>query len=468
MTTFYRLWAPPWWHIYKWLVLGPEMKHALLVHAEVENLRYSRHRAQYWNCLGKCGQHNDGLDVGKRWHRMMIAGMLTPFKHQSMYEAFRWNHNLSELHYRSGEEKAKQIEGMDPNGIAYDEARRELYLDFVHNQVILPRGNRVPGFRVIYSSTPLMDNYTFMQLVQQGIEGAPDWHHKQGSIEENTFLDPEAVDLIRRNLDPRVVGQVMRGEFVQPPDAFFVAEAVLSSFAGGPPSVDISSYEGKAQEGHRYVAGADQAVSEGGDESVVTVWDITKLHEGVPAECVYHFALERGTDTGGLLDLLDLVSDEFKCQIACDGNGPLGVELAHQAHRRAASWCVLLKYGGLHTSTTQKKIGVQSSIGKIEALTLFRFFVNSRLWTAPNVPKLKSQILGYKLKDANMQTDHLMANVNAAQLAQHYLPATAQQALAFPDGKWYQGHAGTFGARKGEENLSELQRKWMQMVRNTR
>lgn len=452
-TSFYRKWAPSWWGQYKAYAIGPEMKHSLLVHNEIEAIRNHRHSGQWWlKGPGADGKH----------HKMLLSSKLQPYKTREKHEAFIWKHNSSRLHFESSEEKLKALEGVDPNIVVYDEARRELYLDFVVNEVILPRGLRVPGYKVLLSSTPMNDSYDFFEFFKypERPDKAEDWFSRKGNIWENIFLDKKQVDKIANSLDPRVRDQVLRGDFVAPPDSFFIRENVLACIDDGPPPVDIEVIEGKYIAGHSYIAAADAAVSEGGDESVVTVWDVTE----VPFRAVVHIALPKGTSVSRLLDLTDKIVEEFACGVGYDNSGQLGVEIEHQASERSGAY-VPVRFGGWSTRHMVDANKVRYTVGKGEALNTLRYMVNRKLVQWPNIPILRAQFLGYKFKDDNMKTDHLMANVVCAWLAQDYLPAETRDGIAFNDmSDVYSGEGGLFVA-EDVSGLTPLQRQWRQMVR---
>lgn len=405
--SFYKKWADPLWYPYRFVVLGPEMKHSLLVYNEIEGIRLNRSKFQNWG-------------DGKK-HRCLVADQIEPFTTPDKHHAFKFKHNGSLMYFESSEERAKAIEGIAPNVVVYDEVRRELYLEFVVNQVILPRGNRVPGFRMMLSSTPLADSFDFMEFVKRGEDGHPDWTSVKGAITENTFLDKEAVELIRRNLDPRVADQVMKGEFVSPEEAYFIGPNVQECMDHDPLPVILDQYKGRALPNHRYVGGIDPAVSEGGDSSAITVWDVTQQ----PFRVVYEHTLPKGKSVGELLRHANDLIEEYNCIFAFDATGPLGIEMLHQTQVDKPAYYVAVKFGAGNRGSdiTSSK---RTSLMKQDILGNFRYLINNKLWTAPNLVDLKKELLGYKLDDAHLKTDRLMAQALAAWVAKDYLIPTSQ------------------------------------------
>lgn len=373
--TFGKRWAPPGWGQYRSVVLGPEMKQALLTHAEIEQIRKGKHEGQLWcDHPAPCP---DGPECPRAAHHpFRLAPWLIPFKTQDQHLAYRWKHNDARLHFESADNKATSIEGWRVHLVIYDEARLELYLKFVVEQVILARGTRSPGMRILLGSTPLANSYELLEYFKRGKRGDPDWWSRQGRIEENVFLLKAQIDKIRRNLDPRVVDQVLAGEWVEPPDAYFISQRVVECMDDGRAPPDIASYLGKANGGHQYVGGLDAAVAEGGDETVVTLWDITQTPYRVILEKVF----PKGTPLTTAVAFCDILIQEFSCVIGYDAQGPLGVELSHQVSFDPASYVPVKFSGGGRAGGTSQQ--------KAEAMANFRHFINNKLWWCPNLPEL--------------------------------------------------------------------------------
>lgn len=429
-------WAPSYWKSYLAVALGPEMKQALLIHQEIEAIRNNRHKGQFWD--------------GKQ-HKFLLGSRLIPWTTRDGHLAYKWRHNNANLRFESAEGKASAIEGWAPNLIIYDEARLELHLEYIVQEVFLARATRAPNMKIILGSTPIMDSYDLLEYYKRGERGDQDWWSRSGNIDENIYADAEQIEKVRRNLDPRVRDQVLAGKFVEPPDAYFISERAMECFDDAPEPDNISEYSGKYVKGHTYVAGVDTAVSEGGDESVVTLWDVTATPHRVILEKVF----PKGTALGVVVAYCDVLIQIFSCQVGYDAQGPLGVEFQHQT-AYDPGWYVPVKFGG-----AQIKGGTSQQ--KSDAMANFRHFLNNKLWSAPNIRGLKAQIIGYKVKDQHLRKDRLMAQVYAAWVAKDYLNESGD--IQFDDMRnIYAGEGYQFGRTAEDDNISPLQRRWKFLV----
>jgi hypothetical protein len=445
--SFYKKWAPIWWQEYKTVSMGPELAQALITHNEIEGIRQNRHAAQIW-------REEAGGD-GER-HYCLIADLLKPFTTPNKHVAFMWIHNNSKMYFESAKEKASAIEGWAVNLIIFDEVRLELHLRHIVEEVFLARATRAPGMRILLGSTPLMDSVDFMEYCDRGKRGDEAWWFRAGSIAENTFLDPDYIAKLRKRLDPRVVEQILAGKFVNPPDSYFVMERVLQCFADENPNTDVERWAGKASPGRLYVGGVDTAVSEGGDYSVVTIWDITDL----PFKVVFQKVFTKGTSTSNVIAYVDVLINEFGCQVGYDAQGPLGVEFGHQVSLDSG-WYVPVKFGGHSVN------GIATA--KADALANFRYMVNNGKWKCPNIPTLKAQMISYVFpKDERKEKDQLMAQVYAAWVAKDYMGENLEGVKFTPMEQAYVGESGPFAGGKIDKPMSASRREWMRMVDYTK
>jgi hypothetical protein len=443
--SFYRKWAPAYWREYKAVVMGPELAQALITHNEIEQIRQNRHAGQFWR------KETGGDD---QQHNCLISQYLIPFTTKNKHTAFTWSHNNSKIHFESAKEKASSIEGWALNLIVFDEVRLELHLKDIVEDVFLARATRAAGMKILLGSTPLQDSFDFMEYCDRGMRGGEGWWFRSGGIDENIFLDHEYIKKLRAKLDPRVVEQILAGKFVEAPDSYFVRNRILNCFIGEAPVI-FGEFKGLAKSNRTYVGGVDTAVSETGDYSVVTIWDITGERDKA-AQVVYEFEFPRGTSTTKVVEFCDELIKEFGCQIGYDAQGPLGVEFSLNVSQDSG-WYLPIRTGGNSIN------GI--SVPKSDALANFRYLVNNDLWKSPNLPQLKHEMIAYKFpKDERLRKDHLMAQVYAAWTAKDYLGINVGGLKFNPMENPYGGEKGPFSTRTDDKPMSSMRREWLQWV----
>lgn len=447
--SFYRKWAPGYWREYKAVVMGPELAQALITHNEIEQIRNNRHAGQFWR------KETGGDD---QQHQFLLGEYLVPFTTKNKHTAFMWKHNNSKMHFESAKEKASAIEGWAVNLIIFDEVRLELHLKEIVEDVFLARATRAPNMKIILGSTPLQDSFDFMEYCDRGIRGGEGWWFRSGSIDENIFLDQEYIKRLRAKLDPRVVDQILAGKFVEAPDSYFVRDRILNCFVGEKETV-FGDFKGLAKSNRTYVGGVDTAVSETGDYSVVTIWDITGDGDK-SAKVVYEWQFQRGTSTTKVVNFCDDLIKEFGCQIAYDAQGPLGVEFSLNVSQDSG-WYVPVRTGGNSIN------GI--SVPKADALANFRYLVNNDLWKSPNLPQLKHEMIAYKFpKDERLRKDHLMAQVYAAWAAKDYLGINVGGLKFNPLENTYAGESGPFSGGRDTKPMSSMRREWLSIVEQSK
>lgn len=451
--TFAKKWAPRGWGIYKAAVLAPWMQQALLTHEVIEDLRLNRSEFQEWcDHAAPCDQGYSCPD--RKRHPFRLSPWLIPFKTEATHLAYRWKHNSAQLHFESGENKAANIEGWRLNLIIYDEARLELHLKHIVDQVFLARATRTPRQKILLGSTPLSDSLDLLDYFRRGESGKKDWWSHLGSIRENTFLSPEQIQKVRDSLDPRIADQVLEGKWVEPPDAYFIRDRVNECFDDTTDEpIGMDSYIGKFRREGNYVGGLDIAAAEGGDESVLYLWDVAVQPNRVVLEKVWR----KGTQLSTVVSYCDVIIDEFACPIAFDASSGLGVEFEHQTSHNPTAYIPITFTGGNQKSQAQMKV---------QCLVNFRHYLNSKMASFPNLVDLKKQIVGYQYpKDQNLRKDRLMANVLAAWLAKDYAAYTGKGLSMKLSGTSYRGQGTTYGASVRAEwaNKTPLQRTMLRL-----
>jgi hypothetical protein len=459
--TFAKKWAPRGWGTYVAAVLAPWMQQSLITHSEIESLRLNKHEAQEW-CIhpAPCAA---GLSCpDRKRHPFRLSPWLIPFKTPATHLAYRWKHNGALIHFESGENKAANIEGWRINLIVYDEARLEIHLKHIVEQVFLARATRTPNQKIILGSTPLSDSYDLLEYYRKGESGKPNWWSYLGSIKDNVFLFPEQVQKVRDALDPRIVDQVLEGKWVDPPDAYFIRDRVDECFDPGPePAIGIDSFVGKVRRDGQYVGGLDIAASEGGDESVLSLWDVAPPPINGETQS-YRVILEKvwpkGTPLADVVAYCDVIIQEFSCAIAFDASSGLGVEFEHQTAYDPTSYIPITFTGGNQKSQAQMKV---------QCLANLRHFINAKAVSWPYLPETRKQIVGYQYpKDQNLRKDRLMANVYAAWLAKDYMNLSTRGVHINVNTPSYRGQGTKYGGLTGRpewEGKTALQREMLRL-----
>lgn len=427
--SFCKKWAPKGWGQYKVAVLAPWMQQALITHNDVEQLRKSEHEVQTW-CEHEAPCKNSFACPDRKPHKFRLAPWLIPFKTEAQHEAFYWSFNGAFIHFESGENKAVNVEGWRLNFIVYDEARLEIHLKHIVDQVFLARATRTPNQKILIGSTPYSDSKDLLGYFRMGERGHKDWWAYLGGIKDNVFLFPAQVQKVRDSLDERIVEQILGGQWVAPPDSYFVTERVEAVYDSQPTMavspLDMERMNGKYQVGHLYVGGLDIAVSEGGDESCFTIWDLNAGDPNMPkpaARMIVEKIFRKGHKIGDTVDFCEIAIKMFNCIIGFDATSALGIEFGFQA-AHLSTWFVPVAFTGGNAA-------VLSPI-KSQALANYRKFVNDQWIKYPYLPETMKQTTGYQYpKDAHLDKDRLMAQVYAAWVAKDYI-TTSQVALQVP------------------------------------
>jgi hypothetical protein len=462
--SFSKQWAPKGWMNYRVAVMAPWMQQSLITHGDVEMIRRSEHEAQVWcEHPAPCEKAFECPD--RQRHRFRLSPWLVPFKTPADHEAFRWTHNGAIINFESGEDKAKSVEGWRLNLVIYDEARLELHLKHIVEQVFLARAVRTPNQKILLGSTPLSDSKDLREFFNRGDQGRKDWWSYMGSIRDNCFLFKAQIEKVRASLDERISQQVLEGKWVAPPDSYFISERVEPQFEMGH-TVDplISRLDGKWKYGHLYVGGVDLAVAEGGDESVFTIWDITwntnPEKPDAPCRMIYERTW-RGRPIGDVIEACDAAIQVFNCVIGFDASSAIGIEFEHQVTNYETYFIPVKFYGGNQLQTSQIKN---------QALANMKHFINNKLIGYPYLPETMAQFTSYQLKDQHLVKDRLMAQVYAAWVAKDFaLRETSGLRLRGLSTTSYVGsgtpYGGLPGIPPGEENKTPIQRLAMRLSR---
>lgn len=416
---------------YNAMALGPELRHSLIVHHEIEQIRLNQHAGQTWS-------KESGGDGQK--HYFILADMLIPKKDKlnKTLPMYSWDGRNSDIIFATSKNNARAIEGLGPDIICFDEVRLERALNFVVYTVLVPRGFRVPNFKVLLSSTPLASSIAFKDLCDRGAKGEGQrngkggFAHHRGPLWENStknggFLGQSDLEIAIEGMPRRNRELAIEAEFTDSPLAFFDMESVDRQMAGETADeMAAEDFKGMYIPGHRYVGGADEATSSNleADNSVVTVWDVTEL----PFRVVFEYVFPKGTHTAEMIDYCDKVIKEFHCTIAYDKTSALGWEFESNTEHNTDRYQGIISTGGKRAS----KDG--TSVPKFALLSNFRTMIDNGQWMCPLILPLRGQIVGYEYPvDKGLDTDRLMAQLNAAWLAKDFFPVAKGDEIELPD-----------------------------------
>lgn len=237
---------------YAWYHLGPDTARANIVYDELVKLLTHSHPAQ-WD--------KDADRMRDAW--LADKGIVQwDKKYQGDYPWIVVSAMFggAQIHFRHTNEKAKALLGLDMNGISFDEAAFELYLDTVRNEVLHLRRLSTGG-PIFYISTPTEGYNAFADLWE---EGNPENPHRlpralslRLSSRDNIGygLTQDNFDEITAGLPAHLIPQNVDGYFIEGEGAYFHAPAVEAIF-----DADMEP-EREPERGRRYVQGADMGIS---------------------------------------------------------------------------------------------------------------------------------------------------------------------------------------------------------------
>ena len=239
---------------YHWYHVAPQQSIAEHVYNALVAIFEGRHPAQYDSQTGEAR--------GCPLSELLPGFVLFDKKYRGEYLWIRFHPIVggAEIHFRSTDEKAKAMLGLDANGISIDEGAFELYLDTVRHEVLHLRRLSTGG-PLHAISTP-----------SEGVNAFADWWDEGDPT--NVARDPKTISLrlstrdnigygiTQENFDDLVgtmpeylVPQNIDGYFIEAKEAYFHAPTVEAMF-----SADMEP-ETPPQKGHRYSHGVDPGIS---------------------------------------------------------------------------------------------------------------------------------------------------------------------------------------------------------------
>lgn len=383
---------------YHWYHVAPQMGIAELVFNELTRIFGGIHPAQY--------DRDTGEARGCPLVRELGSGVVAwDKKYRGEYLWIRFHSVVggAEIHFRSTDEKAKALLGLDANGISLDEASFELYLDTVRNEVLHLRRLSTGG-PLHAISTPTEGVNAFADWWEEGNPANPRRDAKTIALRLSTrdnvgygIAQSDFDDLVRTMPD-YLVPQNIDGEFIEAVDAYFHAPSIESVF-----DVEIAS-EFAPEKTHRYVQGVDPAISSDAAGAVTLDYTarplrgvrITKKQGKQSIPAVVNMVRE-----GHLL----YSQDGSFCTTILDSTG-MGGKMFRQ------EFSVIRPLRDFDFAGTKAK--------KLELLADLKAVIDrgdlvlsrNGMWA-----ELRRQLLGYKLDDKRLETDLVMALALAVRFA---------------------------------------------------
>lgn len=390
---------------YYWFHFGIQQEIADLVYNDIVNLLSGIHPAQRGNGCPLADDLGGPTNVAA-WDR----------KYQGDYRWIVFAPYLSgaEVHFRTTGERAIGSLGRNMHGISFDEVGFERNLDFIVNEVLHMRRLGTGG-QLILISTPTEGFVEFADLWATGDPANPE--RKPGrvalrmSTRENVGygLDPEVFNDMVADMPPELVPQNIDGQFIQAREAFFSASSVRGAF------FDWLPERTPPLPAHTYVLGIDPALVF--DSTWGVVLDLVVLPGdadiGLISACGVDIRRLRGKQTARsviklireLYDAYDNPARGATCTIAIDTTGMGKVLYSLLRDEVPEAQIVNVEFGG-------------AGKGKQKLLDDLRTMLDEGRLALPAEGlwwELRRQLLRYRLLDAKLRTDAVMALACAVQ-----------------------------------------------------
>lgn len=382
---------------YHWYHVAPQQTIAELVYNDLVRLVTGSHPAQY--------DRDTGDTRGALFLGSLRGAVLFDKKYRGEYLWLRLGAAFggAEIHFRSTDDKAKAMLGLDANGISLDEAAFELYLDTVRNEVLNFRRLSTGG-PLHAISTPTEGVNAFADWWEEGNPKNPERQPKVIALRLSTrdnigygITQHDFDDLVAQMPD-YLVAQNVDGEFIESVNAYFHAPAVEAIFANDLPPETAPIRE------HRYANGVDCGISSDATGSLVV--DYT-------AKPILGVRLSKKAGRQTIPAIVNMVrenhllysQDGSRCTSILDSTG-MGGKMMKQEFSIIKP---LREYD--FAGTKSKKLDLLADL----KATIDRG--NIRLPRAGVWALLRRQLLGYKLDDKKLDTDLVMALALAVRYA---------------------------------------------------
>lgn len=377
---------------YAWYHLGPEGKTANLVFDELVKLLSHSHPAQWDRDEERMRPAWLSDQPYVQWEK----------KYQGEYP---WIvvHPLfggGQIHFRHTNEKAKGLLGLDMNGISFDEAAFEIYLDTVRHEVLHLRRLSTGG-PILYISTPTEGYNAFADLWEEGNPENPHRSPRMLSMRLST-RDNIGFGLTQENFDDIVAGfpahlvpQNIDGYFIEGEGAYFHAPAVDAIFD---PEMEAERPPEKLR---RYVQGVDPGIQHDATWGIVLDYTV-RPWVGV--------RVRKRQGRQALPAVVNMIAEQrllysqqgSVCTTIVDETG-MGGKMYRQ------------EFNDLRPLRTYDFAGTKAK--KLDLLANLKTCIDKGMIRLPRTgpwSELRRQLLGYKLDDRKLEQDGVMTLAMAA------------------------------------------------------
>lgn len=392
---------------YHWYHISYEGKVANLVHNELRSILTGSHPAQ----RGRGCPLIDALGQIIEWDRKELG----EYPWIKVHPAF----GAGEIHFRHTNEKAKALLGLDMNGISFDEAAFELYLQDIRSEVLHLR-RLATGGPIYWISTGTEGYNAFADLWFEGDPENPRRPSRMLSLRMSTRdnigygIAQEAFDDLIATLDPHLIPQNIDGHFIEAREAYFNAEAIEAIF-------DDSLEEVGPVRGHRYIQGVDPGISHD------ATWGMVLDYSANPITGV------RAVKRSGRQQLPAVVNmvreghllynqDGAACTTIIDETGMGG-----KMYRQEFSIIRPLRTFDF-AGTKAKKLNLLSNLKAVIDKGGIRLPRTGSYW-----PQVRRQLLGYKLDDRKIEQDAVMTLA----MAVHHASRNSSNPLTDPSFSYF-------------------------------
>lgn len=398
---------------YQWFHLAPSQPQAYLTLLDINKLLDGTHEAQVRPSI-------------------LPRGLVSQVKIEQYYDGLSlWNGAI--IQFRTTDERAKALNGRRAAGISYDEAAFEDHLKSVIHETLLMRLISTGGpLWLVSTPNGINDWYEIVTTVQEEAlprmapedddpllggsalpgELLPMWENEDrwallwSTVADNVGFGTTqaAVDRMERTIDQATKEQQLRGAFLEPADAYFVpSDLIDAAFKSKLP------LEERPIPGHTYIASWDPSATT--DPTVAVVLDVTKK----PWRGVYFRRYEKPLGETKLLTEIFALHALY--------NGGATQAMRHIPKPRCLTTFDSTSMGGAMLAQSlahlhpKKALNLAGPTAKSTGLKNTRTALNTGGLVLPIWPRMRREVLTYKLPDDKIVQDCVMCLMGAVDAA---------------------------------------------------